>query len=185
MGLAIVAMWFCGLSSVTSASRMLFAFARDEGLPMAHAIRRVSPKLKTPYVAILTVSTTSLALVAVTVPFSEAVFLVVASLATTGLYVSYALPITLGLVARHRGRWTRRGPWNLGRFGVAIGWVAVLWSAFVLVVCALPPNTLSGVLLAAVVVVLGLVYFGVVRGKFHGPQRDLESLQREPAARAA
>ena len=27
------AMWFCGLASVTSNARMLFAFARDGGLP--------------------------------------------------------------------------------------------------------------------------------------------------------
>ena len=30
LGLAVVAMWFAGLSSVTSASRMLFAFARKK-----------------------------------------------------------------------------------------------------------------------------------------------------------
>src|SRR4029077_10092444 len=35
MGAAIVAMWFCGLSSVTSASRTFYAFARDDGLPLS------------------------------------------------------------------------------------------------------------------------------------------------------
>ena len=41
MGLAIFAMWFCGLSSVTSASRTLYAFSRDDGLPFSAAIRKV------------------------------------------------------------------------------------------------------------------------------------------------
>src|SRR6202041_720543 len=48
LGLAVLAMWFAGLSSVTSASRMLFAFARDGGVPLAGALRRVSPVTRTP-----------------------------------------------------------------------------------------------------------------------------------------
>ncbi len=182
MGLAIVAMWFCGLSSVTSASRMLFAFARDEGLPFATALRRVSPRFKTPHVAILAVVSVSLGLVTVTAPLSDAVFLAVASMATTALYVSYALPILLGAVARHRGRWTRRGPWHLGVLGVAIAWVAVVWSLGVLVVCALPPNGLSGVLLVAVMAGLGLLYVVQVRGRFRGPRLDLAAVQRDDEA---
>ena len=178
MGLAIVAMWFCGLSSVTSASRMLFAFARDEGLPYAHALRRVSPRFKTPHVAILSVTGVAMLLVAVTAPLSDAVFLAVASMATTGLYVSYALPIVLGAVARHRGRWTRRGPWHLGVLGVPVAWIAAAWSLSVLVVCALPPNGLSGVLLVAVMAALGVLYVARVRGRFHGPRLDLEAVQR-------
>jgi amino acid transporter len=178
MGLAIVAMWFCGLSSVTSASRMLFAFARDEGLPFAQALRRVSPRFRTPHVAILSVTGVAMLLVAVTAPLSDAVFLAVASMATTGLYVSYALPIVLGAVARHRGRWTRRGPWHLGALGVPIAWIAAAWSLGVLVVCALPPNGLSGVLLVAVMAALGVLYVARVRGRFQGPRLDLEAVQR-------
>ena len=178
MGLAIVAMWFCGLSSVTSASRMLFAFARDEGLPFAQALRRVSPRFKTPHVAILSVTGVAMLLVAVTAPLSDAVFLAVASMATTWLYVSYALPIVLGAVARHRRRWTRRGPWHLGVLGVPVAWIAAAWSLSVLVVCALPPNGLSGVLLVAVMAALGVLYVARVRGRFHGPRLDLEAVQR-------
>jgi amino acid transporter len=178
MGLAIVAMWFCGLSSVTSASRMLFAFARDGGVPFAAALRRVSPRFKTPHVAILTVTGLSLALVLATMPFSDAVFLAVASLATTGLYTSYATPILLGVVARHRGAWKRRGPWNLGGFGVIVAWIAVAWSAGVLVVCSLPPNALAGALLVAIVIGLALFYRFMVRGRFKGPRLDLLALEQ-------
>jgi amino acid transporter len=178
MGLAIVAMWFCGLSSVTSASRMLFAFARDEGLPLHARLRAVSPRLKTPYVAILAVCGASLALIAATATVSDAAFLAVASLATTGLYTSYAVPILLGVVARRRGRWTRLGPWNLGPFGRLVAWGAVAWSAFVLVVCALPPNGVAGAMLGGVVTVLATFYVTTVRGRFRGPALDLSVLQR-------
>jgi amino acid transporter len=179
MGLAIIAMWFCGLSSVTSASRTLFAFARDGGVPLAVVLRRVSAHHKTPEMAIAASVAAPLALVLFTRLLSEAVFVATASLATTGLYVSYATPIALGALARHRRRWTRRGPWTLGRLGLPLAWLAVAWTAFVLVVCALPPNVLAGAMLAGVVVGLLTLYFAVVRGRFSGPRISLEEIERQ------
>src|SRR6266581_4727393 len=43
-----VAMWFCGLSCVTSTSRMIFAFARDHGMPLWATWARVNPRWRTP-----------------------------------------------------------------------------------------------------------------------------------------
>ena len=40
--LAAMAMWFCGLSCVTSTSRTIYAFARDEGMPLSRLWRRVA-----------------------------------------------------------------------------------------------------------------------------------------------
>ncbi len=178
MGLAIAAMWFCGLSSVTSASRTLFAFSRDGGLPWSRAFRRVSTRLKTPHVAILTAVAMPMALVLATSRLSESVFLAIASLATTGLYVSYLTPIALGAVARHTKKWHRLGPWHLGRFGLLVAWSAVAWGVVVLVVCALPPNHAAGFLLVGVVAVLAAVYIVGVRGRFAGPPITLADLQR-------
>jgi amino acid transporter len=178
MGLAILAMWFCGLSSVTSASRMLFAFARDEGLPMHAALRRVSPRWRTPHVAIGAVCAASATLVAVTAPLGDAPFLAIASLATTGLYASYAFPIALGAVARARGRWTRRGPWHLGALGVPIAWAATAWAAFVLVTCSLPPNAIAGGMIAGTLAALCAFYATVVRGRFRGPKVSFEDIER-------
>jgi amino acid transporter len=184
MGLAIVAMWFCGLSSVTSASRTLFAFARDGGVPFSERIRRVSAVHKTPEVAIATCVVMPLVLVLVSRLMRKEVFLAVASLATTGLYVSYATPIALGAVARRARRWTRPGPFTLGRLGVPLAWLAVLWAAFVLVVCVLPPNALAGVMLLGVAVALAALYFGVVRGNFTGPKISLAEIERQRANEA-
>ena len=172
LGLVVVAMWFAGLSSVTSASRMLFAFARDGGVPWAAALRRVHPGTETPVRATAACVVSSFVLVAATAPLSETVFLAVAALATVALYASYALPIALGAVARMQRLWTRRGPWNLGPAGVFVAWAAVGWTAFVFVVCGLA-NGLS--LIIFVVLVLGLAalwQFGV-RRRFTGPRVDL------------
>ena len=175
MGLAIVAMWFCGLSSVTSASRTLYAFARDGGPPGSMALRKVSAAYKTPVAAILVAVVMPLLLVLVTSPFSDAVFLAVASLATTGLYVSYATPIALGAIARRRGVWRHRGPWNLGAWGGLVAWLAVAWSLSVLVICCLPPNGTAGLLLGGVASAIVVLYFLVARGKFAGPKVTMAS----------
>src|SRR5207344_39216 len=50
--LAAMAMWFCGLSAVTWTSRVIYAFARDGGMPLAGVWRRVSRKHLTPAPAI-------------------------------------------------------------------------------------------------------------------------------------
>jgi amino acid transporter len=38
----------CGLATVTSVSRMIFAFSRDGGLPLSAKLRKVHPTLRTP-----------------------------------------------------------------------------------------------------------------------------------------
>lgn len=170
LGLAIVAMWFCGLSSVTSLSRTIYALARDGGLPRSADLRRVSSRYRTPHVAILVASA-----LAVVVGVSSAVvgderFVAVASLATTALYVSYGAPIALGAVARHRSRWRRMGPWNLGAAGLPIAWAAVAWVSGVMGVAALPHRGAYVALLVLLAAALGLTYRVGIRGRFSGPR---------------
>jgi amino acid transporter len=177
MGAAIVAMWFCGLSSVTSASRTFYAFARDDGLPFSHVIRKVNPRFKTPPPAIALASILPCILVVITARFSDAVFDAVTSLATTALYVSYGAPIALGVVARLRKKWTRMGPFQLKRGGVAIACVAVAYCAFVLVCFAIPPNVVYGELIGGVIAFIVVLYLVFARNRFHGPKIDLAQLE--------
>jgi amino acid transporter len=172
MGLVVVAMWFAGLSSVTSASRMLFAFARDGGVPMAAALRKVDPRTRTPLYATAACVALPLGLVAAVAPFSDAAFLAVAALATIALYASYVLPIALGALARTKGRWTRRGPWNLGGAGISVAWAAVAWTAWVAVVCTLANGVAMGAF-AALLALLAVDWRARVAKRFTGPRVDL------------
>jgi amino acid transporter len=172
MALVALAMWFAGLSSITSASRMLYAFARDGGLPGAAWLRRVNARTGTPVIATAVAGGASLALVALTAPLSSAVFLAVAALATIALYASYAVPIALGAVARARGRWVKRGAWDFGRAGVPIAWAAVVWAAGVGFICTLA-NPLAMEIFAALIVVLAVLWATAVRARFVGPKVDL------------
>jgi amino acid transporter len=158
------AMWFCGLASITASSRMLFAFARDGGLPASRHIARVSPRFASPHVAVW-VSAAMAFLVAV---WSEAYTAMVA-LSTIALYASYGLPIWLGWRARRAGRWRERGPWTLGRWSSAVNAVALAWICVILVLFVLPPNQLAGYTFAGTIALLALGWFGWMRGRFTGP----------------
>jgi hypothetical protein len=58
------------------------------------------------------------------------------SIATLGLYISYALPIFFRVTTARKA--FVPGPFHLGRYGVVVGWAAVLWVAFVTVLFSLP-----------------------------------------------
>ena len=179
LGLAILAMWFCGLSSVTSLSRTLYAFARDGGLPGSTRIRAVSPRFRTPHVAIGVAAAASLSVGLTSAVLREDQFVAVASLATTALYVSYGIPIALGAAARLRDlrgdrgaaprtAW-RQGPWSLGRAGLPISCGAVIWSVAVLAIAALPHQGAYVLLLASFGALFTLIYVTYVRQRFAGP----------------
>lgn len=63
-------------------------------------------------------------------------FQAMVSIATIGLYIAYALPIILRVTLARKS--FTPGPFNLGRFGVLVGWIAVLWVATITVLFSLP-----------------------------------------------
>lgn len=162
------AMWFCGLSSVTSNSRMLFAFARDGGLPASERLASVSPRFRTPAVAVW-VSVVAAFVVAL---WADAYSAMVA-LSTIALCASYALPIAAGLRARRSGAWRHRGPWDLGRWSAPVNALALGWIAVMTVLFVLPPNQLAGYTFGAAVVVLAAAWWGWARRWFRGPRVGL------------
>lgn len=182
----LVAMWFCGLGSVTANARMVFAFARDGGLPGSARLATVSPSHRTPAVAVWT-SVAAAFLVAL---YSGA-FGVIVSISTIGLYVSYIIPVVLALRARRRGAWGpgasgefALGPWNLGAWGGLVNALAAAWVAFICVLFVAPPNQLTGYTFAGLTAALAVYYLAAVRGTFKGPQKLMteEELLRAEAA---
>jgi amino acid transporter len=158
------AMWFCGLASVTSNSRMLFAFARDGGLPGSRFVARVSPRFRSPHVAVWVSATAALAVAL----WAEA-YTVMTALSTIALYASYGMPIAAGLVARRR---RLRGPWHLGRWSTLVNVVALAWIATLTVLFVLPPNQLAGATFAGCVAALVVYWLTWMRRRFVGPRLD-------------
>jgi len=165
VGLCAGAMWLCGLAGMTSASRMVYAFARDKGLPLSHLLAKVDEKHKTPAPAIWALATFALILA-----FSINIYSAVVSIATIALYISYGLPIATRLWVRLNRKHEKIGPWNLGRFSTLNSILAVLWVAFITVVFMLPPNEQAAQVMGIFVVILVLLWFFYVRNKYVGPK---------------
>ncbi len=170
MGAAIVwlicgAMWLCGLGAMTSASRMVFAFSRDGGLPAHKLWATVSKKYQTPANAIWGLFTFAI-LLAVSVKNYSSIL----SIAVISLYLSYGLPIVARLYARFTGKGGEIGPWHLGSFSTLIAVVAILWIVFISVVFILPPNEQAGQMMLKVLAVLLGIWFFWSRARFKGPK---------------
>jgi amino acid transporter len=158
--LAAMAMWFCGLSAVTWSSRVIWAFARDDGLPASGLWKRVSHTHSTPVYAIwLCVIAAFLGAV-----YSKA-YPVVTSISTIGLYISYVIPVFLHL----RAGKIERGPWHLGGYSKAINVVAVLWVIFLSVILSLADIINTGASILSVTIALALWYGLRERRRFKGP----------------
>ena len=164
--LASMAMWFCGLSCVTSASRALFSLARDEGTPWSHRLRAVNPRHGTPAPAIWSIVLASIAAMV----WTKAVP-IVTSLSTVALYLAYIIPVWLGLRARRAGSgWPGSAVWGLGRFGPAINAIAIAFAVFICVVLIMPPNELAGETLAGLLIALAILYAVAARHRYKGPK---------------
>jgi len=164
LGIA-VAQYLCGLATVTSASRMAFAFARDGGLPASAVLRWIHPTFLAPVPAIWTVATAAVLFTIYTPVYST--ITVVCSLF---LYVSYVLPAALGFWA-HGRTWTRMGPWHLGRWYRPLALVAVLGCAGLIVIGMQPPNEQAGYVLGAAALLLVAGWFLHARRHFPGPPK--------------
>ncbi len=164
VGLAAMAMWFCGLAAVTWSSRVIYAFARDQGMPASALWMRVSRNHLTPAPAIWLS-----AVVAFVATISSGTYAVVTSIGVIGLYFSYIVPVYLAWRARGSGAEPPRGPWHLGRFGSAINLVAILWVVFITAILAIPDNARAGKTMASLTVVLSAWYLLAERHRFRGP----------------
>ncbi|MEU7104806.1 amino acid permease [Streptomyces sp. NPDC046215] len=130
----IVAQFLCGYTVTASASRMIYAFARDGALPGSAHWRKVNRRTAVPANAVrLAVGVAFL--LALPSLYSASAFSAVTAISVVGFTPAYAIPVLLRL--RHPGRFAP-GPWHLGRWSRPIGWVAVLWAAGVTVLFLLP-----------------------------------------------
>src|ERR1700694_1954 len=109
--IAIGAQFYCGMSSVTANSRMIYAFSRDGAIPGHRFWHRVNKRTRTPTNSIWLAAGLAFILWLPYLYNSNA-YAAVISIATIGLYVAYGIPILLRLRA---GDSFQRGPWHLGR----------------------------------------------------------------------
>ncbi|KAL9166548.1 hypothetical protein ABFS82_05G036700 [Erythranthe guttata] len=134
LGIIAVAIFFCGMSSITSNSRMAYAFSRDGAMPFSEFWHKVN-KYEVPINAVWLSAFIAFCM-ALTSLGSLVAFQAMVSIATIGLYIAYALPIFFRVTLARKS--FSPGPFNLGKYGVLIGWISVLWVATISILFSLP-----------------------------------------------
>jgi amino acid transporter len=162
-----VAQFLCGLATVTSASRMAYAFARDGGLPWPRVWRHVSPRFRVPVRSVWLV-----ALAAILFTVYTPVYSTITAVCTLFLYVSYVLPAALGFYA-HGRTWTQMGPWHLGRWYRPLAVLSVLGCLGLIVIGMQPPNEKAAYVVGGACVVLTAGWYGLAQKSFPGPPRGV------------
>ncbi|HEX7993469.1 MAG TPA: amino acid permease [Streptosporangiaceae bacterium] len=185
--LAVVAaaIFVCCLSIMASTIRLCFGMARDNQLPLSKHLSRVSPRLHTPVWSCIAV-----ALIAA-VPFIQFSGAGIIAIAATGMiYFSYFLGNIAILRARLKGWPKTDAPFKLGRWGLTVNIVGLLYGGAMIVNFAWPraasnpkPNQTLGALhlgflngvpvlwsVFGFVVLLGVIYYlAVARNKQIAP----------------
>jgi amino acid transporter len=201
------AIFVCCLSIMASTIRLCFGMSRDNQLPISRPLARVSPTLHTPVWTCIAIAVLS------AVPFLQYSGAGIIAIAATGMiYMSYFLGNIAIMRARARG-WPRTtSPFRLGRWGLLVNALGLLYGGAMLVNFAWPraasnpkPNQTAGLLnfhigflnkipilwtVFVVIVLIGVIYYlAVGRSKEFAPvlapAGDDRPLVAGPAAQAA
>ena len=112
---------------------------------------------------------------------SSTAFNAFTSLPLVGHYTSYLLPITLLVVRRFGEKEIPWGPWTLGRWGLAINLVSIIYSTVLIFFAVFPPflpvslasMNYAGIIFGAVMVLCTIMWFTYGRKVYCGPVRDV------------
>jgi len=187
--ISTIGQFFCGMSCVTSMSRMTFAFSRDRAVPGWRLWSKVN-RNGTPVNAIIGATIAGLILTLPALYKSPAgvpvAFYAVVSVAVIGLYLAFLIPIALRL--RMGDRFVP-GPWTLGRKYKVLGWIAVIEIAVISLYFIMPivPAGVPGsddfswssvnyapIAVGGLLLIVAVWWYASARKWFTGPRRTID-----------
>ncbi|EEY22506.1 conserved hypothetical protein [Verticillium alfalfae VaMs.102] len=184
MAVFVVAMAiFSNLTMVATASRQLFAFARDNAVPLSPWFASVPAGWDVPLNAIFTTFLISSLLSLINIGSAVALNSIT-SLATTSLLSSYICSIGCMIWRRWTNSPLLPSKFSLGRWGLAINIASVVFLVTIFVLAFMPPTpnpTLDmmnwNILIYSVIALFSLAYY-LVRGKhqYEGPVAYVRTL---------
>lgn len=172
--LILIAQLLCGLATVTSTSRMIYAFSRDGGLPVgSKTLASVSKRFRTPVAAIWTGAILEILFVwmAQTVSIGGTnIYTIVVNATLIFLFLSFTVPIALGFFAIGTDKWPKMGPWDMGiglykLFAV----LSVLGMILIVFIAVQPPNGNVLWITLAFLVLAAILWFAFENKRFKGP----------------
>lgn len=177
MILIAIGQFLMGASILTAISRQIFAFARDNGLPMSWWIKKVNKKLSVPIHAVITGGLASI-VVGLLCLIGDAAASTLFTLYVAGNYFAWGMPTFLRLLWMKEK--FRPGPFFLGEFWSRVnGWVSTCFIAFTIVMVMFPTNknpdkdTMNYTcVITPGVWILSLGYYMIYAKKvYHGPAK--------------
>jgi amino acid transporter len=145
----LAANFISGVAALASASRMLFSFARDGGVPRSDRLNDVDLEDGVPSVA-----TWVCAALAILATLYGKVFLVLSSGSAVLLYVAYLIPVLFAMLAEITGRWKPSKDFSMGHASVLVSMFALLGGLTLIFVGVQPPQQAVLYLLVVMVFVL-------------------------------
>ena len=190
--LIFVSQFLCGLATVTSVSRMLYAFSRDGGIPgVSGMLAKVSPSHRVPANAIWTGSILSVLFVwftslpQITIAGSPA-YSIVVSCTVIFLFLSFALPIALGFFAYGGPKWPTPGPWSMGGAVYRIVAILAMISMALMFYAGIQaPNSWAGPITIGFILFSLLIWVLFENRRFKGPPIGAEIARRQAEIKAA
>ncbi|KAH7153643.1 amino acid/polyamine transporter I [Dactylonectria macrodidyma] len=175
---------FCGTGSsvISATSRVVWAFARDGGLPPS--ISRVSDRTKVPTNALVLTAAIISALSLIYVGNATAYY-GISSACTLALIVSYAFPLILNVIWGFEHCTLPRGVFTLGRYHRPTAVAALAWSTYLIIFMCFPtmyPVNATNMNYAIVVFAFGILlaavsWFAYGRKNYMGITHRLEGRQ--------
>ncbi|HET9108341.1 MAG TPA: amino acid permease [Steroidobacteraceae bacterium] len=144
----VVAVTVCSLAVHTAAIRLTFAMARDNALPFGERLARVSSQTRTPIVPAIVIGVIAELILVLNIGQPK-IFTVLTSIAVIMIYMSYLLVTVPLLRKRLAGQWPPEdlaagGYFTMGRWGLPVNIVAVLWGAGMALNLAWPREAVYG-----------------------------------------
>ena len=163
----VIVNYICALAGLTSTSRMMYAFARDGGLPASKFFSHIDAKTRTPTYAIWA----AIVLAFLSTLYAD-IFAVLSTACAVFLYISYTIPTIAGFFAEGK-TWTEKGPFNLGAWSKPVAIVSGSGVALLSITGMVPPSQRIFSLTVALVVILPIIWVAGVGKSFEGvPQGD-------------
>ncbi|KAI2610543.1 putative amino acid permease [Hypoxylon sp. NC1633] len=179
----IISIFFSALGLLASASRLIWAFARDDGLPFPRYFSHVDSRFGIPVRAILWSAAIIMVLGLINLGSTTA-FNALVSLALLGQYTTYVLP-TIFILYRRVFLADKKnipyGPWELGKWGVPVNLFTIAFSFITIGFNVLPPYfpvtatnmNYAGVVFGAALIICGILWVIMGHKHYAGPIKEV------------
>jgi len=175
----VVAVTVCTLAVHTAAIRLTFAMARDNALPFGEKLARVNPKTQTPIVPAIVIGVIAALILVINIDQPK-IFTVLTSIAIIMIYLAYLMVTGPMLKKRFQGEWPPKdlaegGYFTMGRWGMLVNIVAVVWGIGMALNLAWPREAVYGegwyyawgaFIYIGVILGAGLLWYGL-KGRHH------------------